>query len=560
MPLSLEWLFSDRQAFGITNATPVQRAICRVGDGTPLGDLAEHPQVIEAFGGEEFNGRGAITSLGEFEGCQPDQVDLFAAIRGGKSILASAAAVRCALTCDLSPTQPGERLVIPILSISVKKAGAILAHLVRVFTQKPALRDLLARKPSGGVVAIRRPQDGRVVEIVVTANARAGGSVVADWLACLVFDESPRMLGEDEGIINYDDTRTAALGRILPGGQIWSVGSPWAARGPCYEDFVKWYGKPTPELVVISATGPMLNPVWWNPQRCEAMRKKPGGETAYITDVLGRFADTESSMFGEAALRRCTRDEEDADAPYDPDLQYGAAIDPATRVNAFTLAIVGIEQAEIDAEKDSIAKADAEARIVVSRTRQWQGSVAEPLKSPVVFAEIAAELQQYGLEEALSDKWGFDPFKDHAETAGITLVLDERNETEKANGFTRLKDASEATPPRLSLPPDPFVRKDLLGTKRKLTPQGGMKPEFTKTADGRHCDYAPAIERARHAATTATRWGRAMDEVDKRDGKWVHPDPEPDEIEADTVRRARLCVECNVNYYGPCPTHGRAAS
>lgn len=559
MPLTLEWLYTDRQAFGITNATPAQRAICRVGDGSPLGELAHHPDVIECFGGEEFDGRGAIQALGEFEGCQPDQVDLFAAIRGGKSILASAAGVRCALTCDLSPTQPGERVVIPILSIKKEKAAAILNHLIRCFTQKPALRELLARKPNGDVVSIRRPQDGRVVDIVVTANARAGGAVVADWLACLIFDESPRMLGEDEGVINYDETRSAALGRILPGGQIWSVGSPWAARGPCYEDFVKRFGRPSPELVVISAPGPLLNPVWWTPARCEAMRKKPGGETAYTTDVLGRFADTESSMFGEAALRRCAR--HDLDAIYDPALQYGAAIDPATRVNAFTLAIVGIEQATIDEKRDALAKADAEARIVVARARQWQGSAEKPLKSPETFAEIAAELQQYGLDEALADRWGFDPFHDHAEAAGFTLILDERTETEKANGFTRLKNASEATPPRLEIPPDPFVRKDLLGTKKRLTPQGGMKPDFTKTADGRHCDYAPAIERARYAASTATRWGRAMDAVEKRDGQWVSSEPEPDEdFDADTLRRPRLCAECQINYYGPCPTHGRQAS
>jgi hypothetical protein len=34
-----EALLTSPEAFGLTTATPLQRAICRVSDGVPIGDL-----------------------------------------------------------------------------------------------------------------------------------------------------------------------------------------------------------------------------------------------------------------------------------------------------------------------------------------------------------------------------------------------------------------------------------------------------------------------------------------------------------------------------------------
>lgn len=49
--LTLEGILTSPAAFGLTSATPVKRAICRIADGLPLGDLAGDAEVRAALGG-----------------------------------------------------------------------------------------------------------------------------------------------------------------------------------------------------------------------------------------------------------------------------------------------------------------------------------------------------------------------------------------------------------------------------------------------------------------------------------------------------------------------------
>ena len=45
---SLEQTFT--QDFGVHQPTALQRAICRIADGKGLGELAAHPDVVQAIG------------------------------------------------------------------------------------------------------------------------------------------------------------------------------------------------------------------------------------------------------------------------------------------------------------------------------------------------------------------------------------------------------------------------------------------------------------------------------------------------------------------------------
>ncbi len=47
---SLEDLLTDESAFGLTTASPLQRAICRIAEGSPLGILAHDDAVWRAMG------------------------------------------------------------------------------------------------------------------------------------------------------------------------------------------------------------------------------------------------------------------------------------------------------------------------------------------------------------------------------------------------------------------------------------------------------------------------------------------------------------------------------
>ena len=99
---SLEWVLTDALAFGLTKASPTQRAICRVLDGLPLGELATNPDVIESFGGVE------AVAWYEANPHRPRELCIVAGIRGAKSLTAAGMGVRASQICDCSMLGPGE--------------------------------------------------------------------------------------------------------------------------------------------------------------------------------------------------------------------------------------------------------------------------------------------------------------------------------------------------------------------------------------------------------------------------------------------------------------------
>jgi hypothetical protein len=299
---TLEEFFTHRDFWGVTTATPVQRAFCRIAQGLPLGGLACDDDVRWSVGGEEA--LAILTPGGE----PPKQLSLYGAVRIGKSDLASCVAFLASQTVGLGPVRSHEIPRIPIISLTLDLGRVTFGHLLGRL-QKPSLRALLIEEGADFVV-VRHPS-GAAVEIKVVAGKRAGGSLISRWNGGAVFDEKPRMMGSDDGaVVNYPDARDAVEGRLLDGAQIIDLGSPWAPWGDAYDDVQERWGKPTPHHVVMRVTGPMGNPSWWTPARCAALQAK--NPRAHKTDCLGEFAEGESSALPtdsiDAAIARLIPD------------------------------------------------------------------------------------------------------------------------------------------------------------------------------------------------------------------------------------------------------------
>lgn len=492
--LTLEHLLCDPEYFGLVTASPVQRALCRAADGLPLGTLTEDPDVIASFGGPPIDGRvsretgrGLDNQAGRkaialLPRSRPSKLVLCSGIRGGKSLFSAAAAVRAAITCDVSVCGPGEVPRVPIVATSVDTAKPTWDVLVGRVVASPRLRELIIGEPTSERLMIRHPT-GRPIEIRVVAGARAASTLVARWLACAIFDEAPRMVGQEDGVVNLDEMLLAIANRMLPGAQILLPGSPWAPFGPIYNLVQEFFGAPSEELVVVRSTGPMMNPFIWTDEKVEASKKNPD---AWRVDGLGDFANPESGVMLAEEVEACRRTE--LDAPPEPRRYYVAAMDPATRVNAWTLVVRGNRGG---------------GKHVIALARQWQGSQAEPLKPSKVFPEIAALLEPYGVTQVHTDGWAVDALQDTASHYGLWL-------TESKIGYESYKVVQALVTERnIELPPDPVLVRDLASIKRRVTASGATI-ELPKTSDGRHCDYAPAVARACAALV------RAPD-----------PDPEP---------------------------------
>lgn len=456
--LSLERLLTEPEGFALTTASPLQRAICRVCDGEPLGQLGHDPTVWAALG-------ECVPPPG-----MPHEVVLLSGIRSGKSLIAACTAFRSAMVCSVEGLRPGEVPRVSVLSLSKDLADITFNHLWGSVSASPELRKYVLKEPADRTLVLRHPS-GRPIEVAVTAGSRAGGALVGRWSAGVIFDEAPRMVGSDDGVVNLDDARAAVLERLLPGAQILYIGSPWAPIGPIYEWTMEHWGKPTQNMVIIRGRGPWMNPVLWTPERCELAKRNP---TVYRTDILGEFADAEEAMFSSVAIADATRATPATIDP-EPGVSYAAAIDPATRGNAWTFVVMGCREV---------------GRYFVALARQWRGSPTKPLHPEQVMGEIAEDCERYGIDTLLSDQWGGDFLAEMAGGYGIGLIpvsYTSRQLLEKCERVRMLLATGG-----LELAPDEYMARDLIGTVKRLTATDA-KIVLPRTKDGRHGDYVPPL-------------------------------------------------------------------
>lgn len=471
--ITLETLLTHPEAFGLTTASPLQRAVCRIADGLPLGELATVPEVVAAIG-----------DVAALPSTPPSEVLLLSGIRTGKSLLAAALAVRATQTCNLSGLSAGDNVRVSVLSLTTDLGRVVFGHIVGNVMAKPRLRALVVGEPTSDAITLRHPT-GREVEIKVVAGARAGASLVARWSAGCVVDEAARMQGQEDGVVNFDDARRAMLGRLLPGAQLVAISSPWAPRGPIYEMVQEHAGRPTANLVVIRAPAHHMNPSVWTPERIDKLKTQD--EQAYRTDILGEFCDPESSLFASTELEAVTRA-----APMVLEREerhhYVAAIDPATRGNGWTLAIA-------TARREGTRK----KRIAVL-VKQWQGSKLAPLKPDVVLKEIAEICAGYGIRHAWTDQWSSDALRALAAPHGLYLQEETMTAARKVEIYETLR--TWIAEGDVELPPDPQLRADLLSIRKRVT-MTGIAIDLPRTSDGRHADYAPALATAFEKCTRA---------------------------------------------------------
>ena len=471
---SLHALWGDEMGFGVTTLTPLQEAKALASEGLPIPDhLWDHERSKAVMGlpgvegahdvREAFGGRRPMSH-------RPSKVVDLSGIRTGKSQQAACAGVRAARLCDSTGMRPGEVPRVPIVSTATDNARATFGHLVGALSSSSVLRPLLLEEPGADSVLIRSERDWPV-EIKVVAGARAGSTLVARWLAGCIFDEAPRMLGQDEATVNLEEQERAVIGRIRPGGQIWELGSPWAPSGPVYETFQEMFGRPNKHTLVVRGRAFDLNPFWWTPERCRLLFEKD--PDAYRTDVLAEFADPETALLPAHLVEASMRSEPERLEP-GKGWDYSAGMDPGTRGNAWTLVVWSRDE-------------HGKLRQVLSE--EWVGTRQDPLNSKEVLSEVAALVIPYGITSIYTDQYLADPLRDIAGAVGLALTEVTSQGREKAKVYLGIRERLVTN--QLEFTPSRQQRADLVAVKRRVTTDG-VKIVLPRTGDGRHCDFAPA--------------------------------------------------------------------
>jgi hypothetical protein len=525
---NLEAIVTFHNGLGLTTATPLQRAICRIADGTPLGDLATHPDVLEAVGLVDLLWPG-----------QPDELTVLGPSRTAKSTIAAGMAIRATQTVDLSLVKmDGLPPCYPIISLDKEKAGSVYGVVKNALEgpyQHLCVRDPVTERDGGGHALVRHPS-GRGVEIRVTATKAQGAAVISRWLIGLTIDEAARMQGTG-AVINLPETLTAARDRVLPGAQIMLISSKWAPFGPVYEACEEHGGRPCREksIVVIGAQGceaPKLNPSYYTPARMADIKAKD--PSAYLV-ATNRWQAPAENPFDLELLKRLARPAVECscdarqraglpsatgalacphnDSPPHPRQHYLAVIDPASKGNAWALLVLTVRElrsgattieslaAQMTAGATSIMLEAGDVvgyRDSIVLARQWQGSPAAPLDSDGMWREIADLLRPYRCSQCISDEWAAEEHRALALRHGIYLSPYPTTRQGSVDSLKGIEVALNATAENhydcrsLELHPCTALIGDLSRTERRVT-QAGVSVHYPKTPDGRHCDFAACL-------------------------------------------------------------------
>lgn len=383
--------------------------------------------------------------------------------RGGKSSSLSRLAVVEMLYGD-HEVPPGDVGTVAVISTDRSEA------IGRLQTIKEILDALgVAWKPlSAPRLGIELPGRRRNVRVFAASIAGVSG-FTAVFVLC---DEVAKWKDNDAGV--NPATEVIASVRPTMATQVNARGvlssSPMGKLDAHYDAFERGDG---PAQVVAHA------PTWVaNPTITEAQTRADEPDEATHSREYGAVpqAQEEHALLTDLLIERGTR-AHGGQIGAERGHYYVATMDPATRGNAWTLAV-------------ATRGADDKRKVVY--TREWIGTPAKPLSPKAVFREIAADLAGYGLQTAYTDQWAIDSLREHATDAGLALLEEPWTPQSKGEAYEGLLKLAQAN--LLDLPRVPAVKQDLLGIRKKLT-RNGFVYELA-TVGARHSDFAPTIAMA----------------------------------------------------------------
>jgi hypothetical protein len=162
--------------------------------------------------------------------------------RGGKTyVFAALRILHLALTVSLETLAPGEVASAPIVAPDKDLAEQALNYVTGAVDSKPELAALVESR--GAEHIDLRRSDGHIVEVVVRAASARGRTGRGKSLVGAVMEEAA-FFRDANYQVNDDEVFKALSPRVLPGGQLIILSTPWAQIGLLYELFAANHPNP----------------------------------------------------------------------------------------------------------------------------------------------------------------------------------------------------------------------------------------------------------------------------------------------------------------------------
>lgn len=457
-PVCLEEFAVDPQLGNFAEASPAQRATMRLLDGLPPAD-AEQREVAE-----ELLGRTWHRDLAE----RKRVALLLMGADSGKSVMAALLLLHRALFASLQglrPGQPGVALLVgpdrrlAAIPLSYARGVCETSRLIREEVDGPATTDMIRFRRGTELLTLPATWGGRAV--------RGRRFVAAVLEECCFFRDSDYRINDMEIV-------RAVRPRLLPGGQLLGISTPYRKLGWAYQTHREEFGHSLRSLVLHAPTA-LMRPDKAATDLAEERAADPVGAAAeldaqFLDNVSGLFDDVELLDVIDQGVRR--REPEEG-------WLYTAAMDPSgLRNDPWAFTIVGERE-------------DHFAQFV---SHAWPpGSSVERIVD-----EIVAEMKEFGLHRLFADQYGSEVTKAVFARAG--LDLEERpftagSSSPKTRGFLAAKDLVMAR--RIHLLDDPILLRELrLLEVTKLAGGGERIAAPGRLHDDRACALALAIGEA----------------------------------------------------------------
>lgn len=172
---------------------------------------------------------------------------------GGSYIFGALYSLWRALTADLSPLAPGEVAVALLVAPDLRLARQTLRYAIGAAESVPTIARCI-HSQNTEALALRRPQDGRLVVIECLPATRGGSAVRGRSLVSAVLSEAA-FFRDESAAVNDADIFKAVMPRVMPGGMTVLESTPWVEAGLLFDLYSRNFGTP---LTAIAALAPTL--------------------------------------------------------------------------------------------------------------------------------------------------------------------------------------------------------------------------------------------------------------------------------------------------------------
>jgi hypothetical protein len=405
------------------------------------------------------------------------EVALQAGGRGGKtSRLLAPKALHAAWTTPLPTLAHGEHAVALIVSSEVVFAKQALSFCAGYVDQSPRLKAALVGVPTTESLTLRRP-DGKLVDIRVRAAGAKGKGGRAFTLVFAGLDEACFFF-DDSGVVNDREIYRAVAQRVVPGGQVWMVSTPWVQGvGLLEEKLADHWGHHDGTLAVRGVGTRALNPSWDPDGEIEKeLRKDPDNAEREID--AKPLAGGSRYFFSHDAIEAAFNDDIPQQTPYRVGTSYTAGGDTGFRRNSSALAVVGCEYGE------------GSRQMHLARLEERKPSPGLPLQPEAVARDFGDVVLAYHAREIVVDSHERTKVADALEGKGVGAV----DAPSPDEAFTEARNVLHEG--RIRLPANPRLKQQLRSVMSRPMPGGGTQIVIPKSPDGSHGDLAVALVRA----------------------------------------------------------------